>query len=229
MTDDVKRKRGRPRKTLDEARAKLAPGKSRLTRAEQKLLQETGEIERRSAGRYPTEIGVDYAVRVAAEWEAQLVRAGHSPEDARREAARLASDDLTLRQEREAEAENTAAKPNGGRSFIPVQTIWETDLATGQMRPVSLAENARDCGHEAPEPLSDRAKDGGHQRGRSRMEKIARRLASNNGAQAREASVRTAELGTLGDEMQTAGQAQKVTLARIQVGRKPKSGARIKD
>jgi hypothetical protein len=218
MTDEPKRKRGRPRKTLDEARAKLLRGKTKPTRAEQKLLSKVGERIGMRA-----ESGIAYATCVAAEWEAQLRLAGYSEHDARREAARLASDDLTLQQIREAAADHSTVKLDGDRSLIPVQTIWETDLATGRMRPVSLAENARDCGHEAPEPLSDRTKDGGYQRGRSRMEKIARKLAGDNSAKAREAAARTASMGNLGAALEAAGQQRKVTLARVRPGRKPKS------
>lgn len=224
MTDEAKRKRGRPRKTLDEARAKLALGKSRLTRAEQKLLSQAGERIGKRA-----ESGAAYATSVAAEWEAQLRLAGYSEQEARREAARLASDDLTLQQSREAKAGNSSVNPDGGCSLIPVQTIWETDLATGQMRPVSVAANARECGYEGPEPLSDRAKDGGHQRTRSRMEKITRKLAGENGLEARKAAARTSIMGNLGAALEAAGQQRKVTLARVRPGRKQKSGARIKD
>lgn len=219
MTDEVKRKRGRPRKTIDEARAKLARSKTLLTRAEQKLLSEAGE---RIGNR--AESGTAYATRIAAEWEAQLRLAGYGEQEARREAARLASDALTLQQSREAIAGHSTVKPGGCRSLIPVQTIWETDLATGRMRPISAAENARDCGYEAPEPLSDRAKDGGHQRTRSRMEKITRKLAGENGSEARKAAARTASMGSLGAALEAAGQARKVTLARVRPGRKPKGG-----
>ncbi len=219
MTDEPKRKRGRPRKALDEARAKLAPGKSRLTRAEQKLLSEAGERIGMRA-----ESGIAYAARVAAEWEAQLRRAGYSEQEARREASRLASDDLTLQQIREAAAGHSAAKPDGGRSLIPVQTIWETDLATGRMRPVSLAENARECGQEAPEPLSDRTKQRDGQPARSIMDKIARSLKSVGGAEASEAATRSASMGNLGAALEAAGQEGKVTLARVRPGRKPKTG-----
>lgn len=203
-------KRGRPRKTLPETRAKLAArAPSELTRADRKLLRAAGEPIGRAQN------GLDYASRVAAEWEAQLLAAGATASDARREASRFAADDLAQRQRKEQHdsAAGTLGDAGGGRRFIAIQTCWETDLATGETRPVSLSENARDCGDVDAQLLPERVEG----RGATKTERIARRLDSVTGRRQREDATRTAQMGGLAEKL--GGADAKIPKART-AGRK---------
>lgn len=193
-TANLTPKRGRPRKTLSETRAKLAArAPSELTRADRKLLSDAGE----AIGR--TENGMSYASRVAAEWEAQFRAAGATASDASREASRFAADDLAQRQRKEQHdsAAGTLSDARGGRRFIAIQTCWEEDPTTGEMRPVSLSENARDCGDIDAQPLPDRVEG----RGDTPMEKIARRLDSVTGRRQRKDASRTVQMGRLAEKL----------------------------
>ena len=242
MVEDEKRKRGRSRKTLDDARAKrdgvLRDGsKPKLTRAEYRALVEAGEhLGERSQSPYvgrlrkqeggkktpakerPLEPGIAYALNVAAEREAQFIRGGVPEKEARREAAREAVEALKYLQDPKTQARMEKLKPIGGRVYIATVTIWDFDPATGKARPVSPLENARDCGDEVPELLAARAERNSSKE-RSLMDKIMRKMESKAGMRAREASKRTAAMGELGATLQANG----IDLPTIPRSRRPKA------
>ncbi|MCA3652142.1 MAG: hypothetical protein IOC54_09915 [Methylobacterium sp.] len=217
MADQTNLRRGRPRKTVAEALRKQKDGKP-LTRAERQLLRAEGErIGLRD------ESGVAYATQVAAEWEAQFIRGGVPKKEARREAARYAVEALKYLQDPKTQARMADIKPIGGRVFKATTTIYDIDLATGELRPVSELENARDCGDEVPDLLSGRTTQGSNNQTRSLMDKIMRRLASKSGQRARDAAKRTAGMGELGSKLQSIGEVGRVTLRHVRPGRKPKN------
>ncbi|MCA3641221.1 MAG: hypothetical protein IOC63_05085 [Methylobacterium sp.] len=242
MVEDEKRKRGRSRKTLDDARAKrdgvLRDGsKPKLTRAEYRALKDAGEhLGERSQSPYigrlrkqeggkktaakerPLEPGIAYALNVAAEWEAQIIYGGASEQKAKREAARLAVEALKYLQDPKTQARMEKLKPIGGRVYKAIGTIWEFDPVTGKARPVSELENARDCGDEVPELLAARAERNSSKE-RSLMDKIMRKMKSKAGTRAREAAQRTAAMGELGSTLQANG----IDLPIIPRRRRPKA------